>query len=446
MFDLAASLQYHALLEKIAALDYDGVRLLASRKIDLNRYDFYVHSSIEFDGDGNPVGPSGSGSNGEKSPLFAAIDRGDVEMVRLLIELGAHPHADQGMTHGSALGYAVATSSTAICDLLMEQPNMLETTYQDAEYSVNPPATPLAIAIGMNKEAIALKLLAKGARYHTGNAVDPHRKFNGTHISVFLGAHGMTEIVRQHPDIFTDPYHELAEIFMAAISTREHDLASYICEGPLEPRRTELYRDMIVLADNAAVEWMLEKRFASPHTMDSDQTPLEYTLSAHRASTLQVLLDHGAETNPAGRPPFAEWLEWQRPSILYDSLHAVATSHFTRLNKAFDALKTKWADADVPSLSNDARLVREGKATRLSRQLLGDKRYAQLLSEEAWQDRPKDLLALHEALKQSFLPEDQERFDAQTDISWARREQTAHSGDSMAGKWAGQNRQRVRQL
>src|SRR5262249_49074672 len=54
------------------------------------------------------------------SPLTAAVDRHDIEMVRFLLEHGADPDASARRSDGSAVDHARRTHQTRILDMLLD--------------------------------------------------------------------------------------------------------------------------------------------------------------------------------------------------------------------------------------------------------------------------------------------------------------------------------------
>lgn len=275
-------------------------------------------------------------------PLSAAVRRGDVEMVRLLLAHGADPTLpEEGAPRGHALWIAVHDGNDELAKLLLEHG-------ADPNGMVDSSGTPMGLAVG-------------AAEHHQGSSrhsemralLRAHGGLEKSPISERLGRlvaerrlDEVERLLRENPGLIPDEEGTGGEgILMGPASAGDHELiallmrlgarvprvtkwapyyyfkheatARFLLEQGMDPdhmnwHRLTLLHHMAAEGDARKARLLIEHG-ADLHAIDEEyrSTPLGVAARRGQRETLELLLESGADPNLAGAP-WATPVAWAR--------------------------------------------------------------------------------------------------------------------------------------
>ncbi|MCY3913632.1 MAG: ankyrin repeat domain-containing protein [Chloroflexi bacterium] len=232
----------------------------------------------------------------EQTPLSLAIERGNQELVRILIEAGADPNVRVLPDYevGSHLAYAVEEGDAAIVTLLLEagaDPNVSDADLGAPGYR----ETPLARAYHNDRADLVRMLVDAGADLGaTGNAMLSAAIINGK-------AEMVSALVEVGVEVSGRDARGRSMLERAMVRGSAEIVATLV-EAGADPNATDADGEHIlfdaILHGGAEIVGILVDAGADANATDAVGEPvLFYALLLGSAETVEVLVDAGADVN-----------------------------------------------------------------------------------------------------------------------------------------------------
>jgi ankyrin repeat protein len=275
-------------------------------------------------------------------PLSAAVRRGDMELVRVLLQHGADPRLpEEGAPHGHALWIAVHDGSSELARLLLEHG-------ADPNGMVDSSGTPMGLAVAASQrhpESSPHAEMRALLRAHGGVDTPPMNERLGRLVAE-RRFDELERLLRENPDRIPNEEGTGGEgVLMGPASAGDHELLALLMKlGARVPRVTK-WAPYYYFKHEATARFLLEHgmdpdhmnwhRFTLLHHMAAEgevgkarlliehganldavdeeyrSTPLGVAARAGRRETLELLLDAGADPNASGAP-WSTPLAWIR--------------------------------------------------------------------------------------------------------------------------------------